>query len=105
VSGAESAVDYAIQDFRRDGPPTGAGRTANLNRLDRLQGDQGARRLSLCDVIFENAGRWGRIGRARRRRLDLYGKDSDAGVINAWSDRKLRRGYTLRPIDRMYSKY
>ena len=43
---------------------------------------------------FALARTWGRIGRSSAMRIELYGDEAAAlGALQAWQDRKRRRGY------------
>jgi predicted DNA-binding WGR domain protein len=63
--------------------------------------------LSVEPTLFDDAAlvrEWGRLGSLGRRRVDLYGKASDARLaLGVWLKRKIRRGYVARscesPID------
>jgi predicted DNA-binding WGR domain protein len=71
-----------------------------LERVDAAQNMARYYVLSVEPTLFGDsalAREWGRIGTAGRRRLDLFGKDSDAFVaLDHWLARKKRRGYELR---------
>jgi len=57
--------------------------------------------LSVQQTLFGESAlvrEWGRIGSRGRRRLDVHGSDAGAGeALDAWLERKVRRGYRLRP--------